>query len=84
MDVCCSFLFGEFRSFRSNRTIAGPGGVIGPLLGPNEGGRTTGKKQPKGQEDIDGCVKFHPSAHSSDAAALRRLSQQPTSEGPRK
>ena len=41
------FLFFEFRSFRSITTIAGPGGVIGPLPRPNKGGRTTKKKAAK-------------------------------------
>ena len=36
-------LFYEFRSFRSITTIAGPGGVIGPLPMPNKSGRTTKK-----------------------------------------
>ena len=40
------FLF-EFRSFRSVRSIAGRGGVIGPLSRPNSGGRTTGEKLAK-------------------------------------
>ena len=40
-------------SFRSIRTIAGPGGVIGPLPRPNEGGRTTGNKVAKKAEYIN-------------------------------
>ena len=38
-------------SFRSNRTIAGPGVVIEPLPRPNRNGRTTGKTA-KGPEKI--------------------------------
>ena len=40
------FFFG-LGSFRSNRTIAGPGGVIGPLPKPNRGGRTIRKSSQK-------------------------------------
>ena len=35
-DFC--FVLFEFRSVRSVRTIAGPGGVIGPLSKPNKVG----------------------------------------------
>ena len=52
------FVLFEFRSFRSVRTIAGPGGVIGPLPRPNEGGRTTGNKVAKKAEYIHAVRVF--------------------------
>ena len=48
----CLFVLLEFRSFRSIQTIAGPGGVIGPLPRPNEGERTTGDKVAKKAECV--------------------------------
>ena len=50
MSKVCLLVLVEFRSSRPIRTIAGPGGVIGPLPRPNEGGRTTGNKVAKKAE----------------------------------
>ena len=36
VNLLCLFVSFEFRSSRSVRTIAGPGGVIGPLSRPKE------------------------------------------------
>ena len=48
----CFILF-EFRSFRSARTIAGTGGVIGPLVRPKQTWAShLGKNSQKGRDDI--------------------------------
>ena len=41
------FVLFEFRSFRSGRTIAGSGGVVGPLPRPNKVGEPPVSKKPK-------------------------------------
>ena len=57
----CFVLF-EFRSFRSVRTIAGPGGVIGPLPRPKHVGEPPEKNSQK-------CREICCPAHSSTCLA---------------
>ena len=44
IQFCLFVCLFEFRSFRSMKTIVGPGGVIGPLPRPNQGGGAKNKK----------------------------------------